>query len=241
MRHTWDQAAKLRQEQIESGKDITFSNVFLPYYRDLVLALKPASVLEIGCGTGHLALDLNKYISRFDALEPNAGMFNVATDVLKGTSVHVEKCRIEDYRLHTYDLIISHLCTQMVEELVTFFNATARFLREKSVFVFSIPHPCFWNKYKQFFRTDDYKYIVEQYKEVTLTITKDPGQPIEQVPYYHRPLNSYFKALGKARLCVVNLDEIYPDKEVQMLYGALWEEPRYCVFYTRTSRVGKTG
>lgn len=232
----WSEAAALRREQIESGKDLTFSRVFVPYYRRLAESLKPTRVLDVGCGTGHLALELQSHSSTIVAIEPSPDMYAVAAVVLQGSRVNLRHGPLEDLSDQPFDLALAHLVVQMVPDLTAFFAAMRRVLRHSGRCVFSLPHPCFWNNYRAYIPRDRFKYMQADYAEATLMITKDPGHAITGVPYYHRPVQDYVKALAGAGLWVLDMDEIYPDPMVEAQYGRPWNEPRYVVL-TSEARV----
>jgi SAM-dependent methyltransferase len=230
----WNDNAHLRASQISSGKDITFSRVFVPYYKEIVASRKPTSLLEIGCGTGHLSLELGRSIPRVFACEPSPGMYNVAEDTLKGTRVRLENCTVQELQRNvTFDLVICHMCVHTSGDLESFLESARAFLHDASLFVFSIPHPCFYNEYKQLFPPANYSYMTPISRKVSFPISAYPGNPIRDVPYFHRPLEVYFNtALGNG-LYIERFREIFPDSSIQKLYGEPWKTPHYCVFHMR--------
>ncbi|MFT4551393.1 MAG: SAM-dependent methyltransferase [Chlamydiales bacterium] len=226
----WDKAAKIRREQIEKKLDLTLSEVFCPFYTDIISKESPTSVIEIGSGTGHLALHLSKKVKKYIGIEPSKGMFDVAQKVLKESNVELINDLAENISpLETYDLLLSHMCLQTIENIDEILHSISLLMDEKSVFVFSIPHPCFWNNYSKW-GADDYEYMNKTYGTVHLKITKDPENQFE-IPYAHRPLQHYFHSLNKNNLCVSNLTEIFPEENIQALYGKPWKEPRYIAFF----------
>lgn len=237
MPESWDNAAELRKEQIESGLDLTFSKVFLPYYLKLVTDLRPSSVLEVGCGTGHLSSELSKLISKVVSLEPSLGMHAVASEVLSDTRVQLINKRVQDLQIEqTFDLILSHMCIQTIDNIGDFLEPIRILMNVGSHFVFTIPHPCFYNDYKGFFSSEEYSYIIPMKKNITFSVTKDPDRPISGVPYNHRPLSCYFDSLRRHDMLVADFHEIIPEPTVQSLYGANWDTPRYCVFHVEQNR-----
>ena len=233
----WDDFASIRRIQIESGKDLTFSKVFLPYYIDLVKSLCPESLLEIGCGTGHLSASLSYHLNTIVAIEPSEGMYSIAKQVVGDSSVELFRLRADEYNnTFTFDLIISHMVLQLVDNLELFIKSVSKFMGKESQFVFAIPHPCFYNEYKNFFEPSEYHYMKESTKNISFSVTKDPDTTISGVPYWHRPLSRYFSLLNMHNLHIVNFEEVFPKPEIQSLYGMDWKHPRYCVFNTKRSK-----
>ena len=232
MPERWNEIAEIRRRQIESELDITFSKVFVPYYSKLVENLRPSSLLEVGCGTGHLSAALERVVPRVVALEPSPGMHRVAQEVLVNTRVMLVNYSIQDFTANQrFEMIISHMCAQVVDDLDSFLGSITFHMNERSLLVITIPHPCFYNEYKHLFDTDDYQYMCKSKKIISLTITRDPLTPISGIPYNHRPLSAYFAHLKTQNLHIVNFEEIFPEPQVQALYPAKWDTPRYCVFH----------
>jgi len=157
MSNEWDSVAALRRTQIESGKDLTFSRVFVPLFRELVDTLKPKSILEAGIGTGHLTHELSVFSPRYLGIEPSDAMFRQATDVLKGRRVQLIKSSLEDLDIkETFDLVLVHLCLQTIEDHVAFLATLQGFLSSGGAFLISIPHPAFFNDYKRVVQTGSF-------------------------------------------------------------------------------------
>ncbi|TKF22002.1 class I SAM-dependent methyltransferase [Vibrio kanaloae] len=230
MPHRWCDSAQIRREQIESGVDLTFNEVFKPLLVSRIKSLSPINVLEVGSGTGHISKELFKLGFSVTAIEPSAGMYRVAKDVLSLTDVRLLNCtsfELEDGDL--YEVALSHLVAHVVDDLTAFFESIGQHLKANSHFIFSIPHPCFYNEYKGFFG-DEYNYMTPMTKNVSFTITKDSQNMISGVPYHHRPLSEYFNKLVESGFAIDGFDETYPEDDIQAKYGTKWESPRYCVF-----------
>jgi len=231
MPQRWDSAARLRAEQIERGLDLTFSNVFVPYFQSQLRRLKPTSVLEVGGGTGHLCKSLCTLSANYVVVEPSAGMFDVARAVLSSHPARLLKETLDSFvtRGERFDAVISHMCVQTVEDLDGFCRGVALSLHPSATYLISLPHPAFYNQYKSFFEPERFRYIEECSREVSFAVTLDPSREISGVPYYHRPIGRYVSALAQAGLYVSGFDEIFPKPETQALYGQPWKDPRYLV------------
>jgi len=230
MPNSWCNSASIRREQIESVKDLTFNEVFEPLIINRISELSPKRILEVGAGTGHISKSLSVLGFKITAIEPSKGMYKIAQDVLSKSQVKLINCSSFDLeKVELFDMAISHLVTHVVDDLVGFFSSIAKHLTSEGHFIFSIPHPCFYNDYKHFFG-DDYNYMVPANKNVSFTITKDTENTISDVPYHHRPLSMYMNTVIKADFVIIEFEEIYPDEAIQEKYGAKWEAPRYCVF-----------
>ncbi|MCA0935488.1 class I SAM-dependent methyltransferase [Vibrio alginolyticus] len=230
MPRRWCNSAQIRREQIESGSDLTFNEVFKPLLINRIKSLEPTRILEVGAGTGHISYELFKLGFSVTAIEPSLGMYRVAQDVLSSTNVKLVNCTSFELTQDIYyDVAFSHLVAHVVDDLSEFFESVWKHLEKNSHFIFSIPHPCFYNEYKGFFG-GEYNYMVPMSKNVSFTITKDSQNPISGVPYHHWPLSEYINKLVQAGFAIDGFDETYPDDYIQEKYGAKWKTPRYCVF-----------
>ncbi|WP_347990123.1 methyltransferase domain-containing protein [Methylomonas sp. AM2-LC] len=230
MPNRWCNSAKIRREQIESGTDLTFNLVFKPLIVSLISNLSPRNVLEIGAGTGHLSKELFNIGLSVTAIEPSKGMFEVAKEVLTTSNVKLINCTsFELEKDEIYEVAFSHLVAHVVDDLLGFFHSVGQHLKKGGHFIFSIPHPCFYNEYKGFFG-NEYSYMTPMAKNVSFTITKDAENIISGVPYHHRPLSEYINKLVESGFAIDGFDETYPNEEIQEKYGTKWETPRYCVF-----------
>lgn len=230
MPHRWCDSAQIRRSQIESGIDLTFNEVFKPLFIERVLEIEHDLILEVGAGTGHLSKELSKHGCNITAIEPSKGMYQVAKDVLNGANVNLVNCTSYDLQVsNKYNVVISHLVAHVVDDIVKFFLSVSKQLKQGSHFIFSIPHPCFYNEYKNILGCE-YSYMTSVNKEISFTITQDKENVISGVPYHHRPLSEYINSLVKSGFAVDGFDETWPTAEVQEMYGSPWVNPRYCMF-----------
>lgn len=229
----WCDSADTRREQIESGLDLTFNVVFKPYYKKQIIELPHNQILEVGAGTGHLAKEISQLNCNYTAIEPSAGMFRVAGEVLENTKVNLINCSSFTLALAVkYDIALSHLVAHVVDDISEFLSAITTHIEVGGYLIFSIPHPCFYNDYKKFFG-EEYCYMKSMSKNVSFFISLDKKNPIFDVPYHHRPVSAYINALHETGFILETFDEIFPDDEIQAKYDKIWDSPRYCVFICR--------
>lgn len=237
MPHRWDDCASLRREQIESGLDLTFNKVFLPWYRAFIQNQQVSTVLEVGAGTGHLALAMSGFVDEYTAAEPSGGMHRVAADVLHDSSVLLRQARVEELEIDRYyDVVLSHLCLHTIDDFEGFLECMSRHVAPSGTLLFSIPHPCFYNEYKQLIPADEYAYMTDSHREVSFSITLDPDRPITDVPYFHRPLSKYVRAVVSCGFVIIGVEEVFPSRSIQELYGADWDTPRYLIVMSKRNR-----
>lgn len=233
MPHRWSEASEIRRSQIESGLDLTFCEVFRPLFEREMRRLAPRRALEVGAGTGHLAKAVCSLGIEVTAIEPSPGMHAVAATVLVDTPVKLINCASGELEKSLkFDVVYTHMVAHTVEDLRGFFSSMAAHLESGGHLLFSVPHPCFYNKYKKFFG-EEYRYMEPMKKIISFSITKDPNNKISGVPYHHRPLSFYINELISVGLALDGFEEVYPTPEVEVKYGSVWLEPRYCVFICR--------
>lgn len=227
----WSSLAQKRFDQIESGNDITFSQVFVPFYQQILSQWKGMNLLEVGCGTGHLARLLLEWGFQLSAIEPASEMFSLAIRNLKDTNCKVFNATMEDFNVNQrFDICMAHLCVNSVRNVSQFFKCVSEILEEAGKFIFAIPHPCFWNDSEAWIDVKVFDYVKEIYSEnnkLKLTLS---DQELEGVPYFHRPLGFYFSELKDAGFCITDFFEIMPPEHLVATYGAKWKKPRFCVF-----------
>ena len=234
MIHRWNEAAKIRKEQIESGKDITFSKVFVPLFREFLGVIRPARALEIGGGTGHLALNLKEFCKDLYVIEPSSGMYNVAQSVLFDSNVKLIQETSYNFNVEcNFDLAYSHLCAHTTKNINSFLDSIRRLLRKDGRFIYSIPHPVFYEIDRGNQAQD---YMAEWSALVDLEISLDKENPIKSIPYVHRSLSKYINATIDAGFSIQELIEVWPRKNVMRKYNIPWKGPRYCVFICNVCR-----
>lgn len=230
MKNHWDDIAEIRKYQIENHKDITFSKLFLPYFINIISSHHHDSILEIGCGTGHMAKHIIECTSPkvYVGIENSKKMFSIAKETNSSNYASIIQTSIFEYNSsHTYDIIISHLCLHAIDNIELLFDKVLTLLNKRGIFIFSIPHPCFFHEYKNIFDNFEYKKISKTF--FNLSITNDP-QKMPSIPYIHRPLEFYIKSILQKKLLLVDFDENFPQQNIMHLYKTSFTKPHYATF-----------
>lgn len=122
-------------------------------------------------------------------------MYEIAKTVLHSENVHLEHTDSFNHKTEDkYDCAYSHMCAHTIKNLEDFFLSISRNLKNKGDFIFSIPHPCFYHEYKDYF-LDEYSYMTTRSKNINLIISLDKARIMPNIPYIHRPLSSYIDLL----------------------------------------------
>ena len=229
MKGVWNNAAAIRESQIESKKDITFWYLFLPLFKSKIKYLKPGNTLEIGSGTGHLAYELSKIGYDIDAIEPSSEMYKYSFKRNYKGRINYFNLSLEEFVSEKkYDFIYSHLVVHVINDFDIFLKKVKILSKPGGNILISIPHPCFYNSYKEMFCANKYEYMKRINTRFDLKITCDQENVIIKIPYYHRPLSYYFNKIIENEFVIKDFCELYPNIEVQKLYGYKWSVPYYC-------------
>ncbi|MEM9680080.1 MAG: methyltransferase domain-containing protein [Bacteroidota bacterium] len=233
----WDVNAKRRHEQLVSNIDLTFSNVLVPKIVEILLSQKDCSdfsLLEIGCGTGVLTKTLAPKVKDVVAIDPSkksieiAEAYNLNNDNIKFKCIGIENYITKD---SLFDFIVAHMVFNNLAPLEKAINNIAQSLKQDGLFVFTIPHPCFFAERKRtMFK--NYTYSKSSFHKISFTISNDPKPLPRRTPYYHRSLENYHSALIKSGFYCVRLIEPFPDDTTLKKYPQenMWDYPHSIIF-----------
>ncbi len=146
--YTWDNAAEGWTDFVRTGKDYLREFVNNPAFFALIGDVQRKKVLDLACGEGYntrilarrgacvvgvdSAQKLIELAEKEEAKEPlNIKYYQRDASCLKGFSNGV------------FDLVTCSMALQDMENFEGAIAETARTLKPKGRFIFSIPHPCF--------------------------------------------------------------------------------------------------
>lgn len=235
----WDVNSKARHEQIISGIDISFSHLLTPEIIDILMNSKNSSsfyALDVGCGTGVLTQLLSGHVRKVIGIDPSCDSINIARQAFSEDNLSFVCSDIESYsssNLATFDFIVAHMTLHTIHRAELAIKKISSLLKNKGLFVFSIPHPAFYTERERLKNVViDYKYCETMLFKIPFTISNDPTPLPAEVPYFHRPIEDYNKFLFEAGFCIHRILEPMPTDEIKKLYPKekKWDNPHFMIF-----------
>lgn len=240
MTEAWDLNAPIRHKQLIDRKDITFWEILLPEILKVLKGLDgydSFSVLDAGCGTGILSHILSAHVARVTGIDPSSVSISIAQDYAReDQNVTLQCVGIEEFGpLHTgeFDFALGHMVLQAIEPLSLALESISMCTRARGVFVFSIPHPCFWAIVKNEFDQTNYSYRIPSYYQIPFPVSSDSNPFPSRIPYFHRPLEIYSTELFKAGFVIERLQEPFPSDELMKAYARPWIYPGFLIVVCR--------
>ena len=231
--HEWDQIAEIRHDQIASGKDLSFRYVLLPAVQALLKGCSLKRVLDLGCGTGQLAVELASMSGSVTAVDASARSIEIAKET-SANSANVSfflgsaEQFAEQWSGPLFTTAVANMTLMDCLDLDSFIQAVSRMIGPNGRFVATITHPCFWPYYHGYADEVWFSYekeiVIESYFRISAELTK------HVTTHVHRPLSSYISSLSRVGFVVDSILEPYPDNKTQSLYPERWRFPRFLVF-----------
>lgn len=237
MDDAWDKLAPFRHYQTVEQTDFTFSEVLLPSLFDVLKRQAnhgTFTVLDVGCGTGFLMRVLANQVHRIVGIDPSAISIKMAKETLcEKSNATVEQKTIQEYAINhenQFDFAIAHMSLQALQHLDTALESVSVCLKDQGGFLFTIPHPCFWALIKDEIAQQGYSYHVSSSHMYSFPVSDDR---VIQVPYFHRPLETYSSALSSAGFVIEQMIEPYPTVELMRRYRREWTYPGFLMALCR--------
>lgn len=223
---SWSNVAGWYDEMLEQSPDSYQAKVILPNIIRLADPKPGMTILDLACGQG--------YFSRAFA---EKGAQVIGCDISKelierakkhspaGIQYHVAPANKLSFMAdHSADAVTIILALQNIEDIAGTLVECSRILKPEGKLFIVINHPAFripgnsswqWDEKgnKQYRRID--AYMSDAQNKIDMT----PGEPVAAkktfTTSFHRPLQSYFKAIGKAGFAVTRLEEWISHKKSQ--------------------------
>lgn len=227
MKTSWGGVADWYDELLEQSPDSFQEKVILPNLTRLVEPKKGMTILDVACGQGYFARAFHGKGARVVGVDISPELIELAKKrSLKEIKFYVapadDLAKVPPSPLRNFDAITMILALQNIENCASVFIGCAKILKPNGRLIIVLNHPAFrvpkrssweWDEKgkKQYRRID--AYMSDSHVEIDMT----PGETRETKKKYtvsfHRPLQSYFKALNKSGFAVTRLEEWISHKE----------------------------
>ena len=203
----WNAIAGAYAREMEARGDRCFPDGIGERFWEVVGEVKGKAILDLGCGQGWLSGELARRGAAVVGIDGAETLVERARELYPGLAF-----RVGDLsegipgmaELGTmFDVVVSNMVVMDLPKVDTLFAAAGRVLRPGGMFVFTLPHPCFFmQKSYQDENGKWFKKLTGYLRPQTRRIESFGGHN-----HYHRPLSAYIRALAEAGLVVFEMYE----------------------------------
>ncbi len=230
---SWGNVAEWYSDLLEKEEGTYQKELILPNLVRLMNIKKGEMVLDLACGQGFFSRELYKLGAKVMGVDISGELISLAEKI--GVE---EKIKI-DYKVssadnlsfikdNSLDKIVIVLAIQNIENVLGVFRECKRILKPSGKLFLVLNHPTFripkqssweWDeKNKSQYRRVD-RYLSESKIEIQMhpsaSSGRVPANKAEMTISFHRPLQYYFKLLGKNGFAVDRLEEWNSHKKSQ--------------------------
>ncbi|MBW9332796.1 class I SAM-dependent methyltransferase [Herbaspirillum sp. RU 5E] len=218
----WDSIAAIRDEQVRTGKDHSANFVLAPAILNTLPRVR--SLVDIGCGTGWLTRRAAQYAEVIVGIDPSHESICIGKINNKDERIRYIPEAVETFskKSKKFDLAISNMAASSSPELQSFISASRKILKRNALFIFTIPHPCFWPLYWGYASDPRFNYQKSFAVEGDFKIQSENSNMM--TTHFHHPLDQYLSTL---------LASSFHIEEVTELTGRGFRLPRFILIKAR--------
>ena len=222
--------ALVRHNQIASHIDTTYHEVLVPTVLRLCGEnIVRTTVLDVGCGTGHLTRRISEEAKCVVGVDPSKRSIEVARNkVTSAENIDFFLGTIERFSNAStlrFDIAVANMTLMDCLHLDATVQAIAKVLRRGSPLVCTITHPWYWPIYWGYHDQPWFNYREEISIEAPFRITAERTQLL--TTHIHRSLERYMSSLAMGGFVIEKLLEPMPPPTTN---GPVWSFPRYLAF-----------
>jgi ubiquinone/menaquinone biosynthesis C-methylase UbiE len=230
---SWGGVAGWYDELVEKSADSYQKNVLMPNLIRIVDPKPGMTVVESACGQGYFSRAFASHGATVISSDISSELIDIAQKNLEKDSKNIKGSlqfnvapadQLSFAQDASADVVIIVLALQNIENLTGAIAESARVLKPGGRFIFVLNHPAFriptrsswqWDEKDnvQYRRLDG--YMSDTKNKIDMTPGTEKGFMKKFTYSFHRPLQSYVKALNKADLAITRLEEWISDKESQ--------------------------
>jgi len=214
-----------------------FFNAYLevPATTSLLKNVKGKKVLDLGCGTGRHTIILKNKGAKVWGLDLSPKMLEIAKTEIKGVDFKIGTVYKLPYKSNFFDIIVSGLAVEYFKDIDKAFKEIRRVLKKDGIFVFSTKHPLLEISKHIKGRPYTFRKFGNYFKEGR-TYAHWPTF-MTNIPYYHRTLQSWIRAIVRNKFVIENFVDAKPLKEGKKVnpnaYKSYSQIPYFIVFKVR--------
>lgn len=214
---TWGKVAGWYDELIEGDEDSFQAQVIAPNLTRIAGPVAGLTVLDVGCGQGYFSRIFQAGGAKVLGCDISHELIDIAKKN-SDKSIDFSVCPSDDLSFvpnETVDVALIILAIQNIQKFSETFAEISRKLKKGGRLILVINHPAFRIPKNSDWQWDEagaqWRRISSYMSDIENKIDMTPGEPnpAKKVFTYsfHRPIQSYFKALHKAGLAVTRLEE----------------------------------
>lgn len=199
----WNLIAEKYAQAVESTGDRCMPEIRERFW-ELLGDVNGKRILDLGCGQGWLTYELSNRGSDPIGIDGSAELIRRAESLYPKLSFMTYDLAEGLPELETdFDIVVSHMAVMDIPEITALFESVGRALKPGGVFLFTLPHPCFFmQKSHQDEGGNWFKKHTGYLISETRRIETFGGHN-----HYHRPLSTYVRTLAEAGLLICELYE----------------------------------
>ncbi|MFA6552422.1 MAG: methyltransferase domain-containing protein [Candidatus Paceibacterota bacterium] len=220
---SWGEVASWYDDLLEKGDGTYQKDLILPNLQRLMQIKKGQMVLDLACGQGFFSREFAKAGATVFGVDSAEELVKIAKENSpKEINYFVSEAdNLGFIKSDSVDSIAIVLAIQNMEKAGDVFKECSRVLKKNGRMFLVMNHPAFRIPKYSSWQFDEekktqYRRIDEYLSESRSEIKMSPSDPKSPVTFsFHRPLQFYFKALGKNGFAVTRLEEWNGNKQSQ--------------------------
>lgn len=229
----WNLNAVARCQQLDTGHDISYSRVLSPTLLRVAGPLRGKRVLDVGCGCGVLAKAAARQAQHVLGIDISREMIRQSIKRTRGIhNLELKTVSVETFSTisrQRFDICLANMSLMTMPRLDRALAAIFKLLKPTGLLVASIPHPCFWNFYRQDEPLRRFNYWTAHPVRAPFRISLDQNPLPEPTTYFHRPLSNYITTILGQGFSLTSVIEPAPPRRAPKVYTRAFDLPRFLV------------
>jgi 2-polyprenyl-3-methyl-5-hydroxy-6-metoxy-1,4-benzoquinol methylase len=220
----WDEIAEFWDDYMGENSNRFHREIVRPKTEELLAVNEGQTILDIACGNGNFSRRLADLGAKVVAFDYSPKMIERAKSRSKDYLNSIEYRVIDATNVDSltelgtkkYDGAVANMALMDIADITCLTKALEQTLKEKGVFVFSIPHPCFQTpNTRKIHETEDFngEIVTRNSIQISKYLTPEScktigirGQPIPHL-IFHRPLSYYVNLFISSNFVLDGLEE----------------------------------